>query len=147
MYCYNKNMEKFDSKLLESIREEYEKSLEILPTKRPNQYILCPIGLIGSGKTTVMKLLAKKLGLVRISADEIRLIMEREGYSVEGNPGRDLAMKVIDKYVRVGHSIAIDSDCASKIKELKKKADELNIKLIWLHIKPTRGTHNQQFKE
>ena len=121
---------------LDEIQEKYERSLELPDIRPKKQYILCPIGAIGSGKTTVIKPLAKKLGLLRISADEIRKIMHDKNYSAEGHPGRDLAMKLIDKYVRDGYSIAIDSDCASKIEMIKEESRKFNLKVIWLHINP-----------
>lgn len=129
-------MKDYDGQLLESIQEEYEKTLGLPATKQHNQYILCPIGIIGSGKTTVIKPLAEELKLLRISTDEIRKIMHDKNYSGEDNPGRDLAMKLIDKYARMGYSIAVDSDCVSKIEEIEEESKKLNIKIIWIHINP-----------
>ena len=50
--------------------------------KKANQeLILCPVGLVGAGKTTVLKPISKILNLVRVSSDEIRGILKQEGYN------------------------------------------------------------------
>src|SRR5262245_50203908 len=55
--------------------EEVKDSL-VLPKESPiNQFFLCPIGLVGAGKTTVLTPLAKELSLVSISGDEIRKLL------------------------------------------------------------------------
>ena len=59
----------------EEVRAEYEASLKIPRNKPKKQFFVLPVGLVGAGKTTVMKPLAEKLSLLRISGDEIRKIL------------------------------------------------------------------------
>jgi len=45
------------------IKKEYEDTL-VFPVIKPDpQFVLCPIGLVGAGKTTVMMPLAERLSL------------------------------------------------------------------------------------
>lgn len=58
--------------ILEKGAREYEESLVIPTTKSCPQWMLMPVGLVGAGKTTVVKPLARRLGLIRMSTDEVR---------------------------------------------------------------------------
>lgn len=116
----------------EAVKDEYLTQIKLPKTKPATQYILCPIGLVGAGKTTVVKPLAEKLNLVRISGDEIRKLLKEKGYGYE--KVYDIAFELIQKFLQEGWGVAIDSDCASKIKLIKEKTK--GIKLIWIHINP-----------
>jgi shikimate kinase len=115
----------------------YESTLEIPENKPKNQFILCPIGIVGAGKTTVIKPLSKKLSLLRISSDEIREILKKNGFDYSRT--KEIAYAIIKKYIKQGFSIAIDGDCVSednqnRIKELEKEYS--SIKVFWIHINP-----------
>ncbi|MCK5022069.1 MAG: AAA family ATPase [Candidatus Pacebacteria bacterium] len=121
---------------VEEIIQEYEKSLEIPNTKPEKQIMVCPVGVVASGKTTVMKPLSKKLSLLKISTDEIRKLLKENGYGYDSV--KDLAYNLVNKYFGKGFSVAIDGDCHSeeaqeKIKKLKEK---YKIKVFWIHINP-----------
>jgi predicted kinase len=114
----------------------YESTLEIPKNKPKNQFILCPVGLVGAGKTTVIKPLSKKLSLLRVSTDEIRMLFIKEGLNWE--QAREIAYGLAKKYLHQGFSVAVDSDCVTErarnyIAEAKK---ELDLKVIWIHINP-----------
>lgn len=116
------------------IKKEYEKSLVVPLKKQSRQFFLCPIGIVGAGKSTVVKPLAKKFSLLRISTDDIRKILKKKEYNWKRAP--ELAFNLIEKYARRGHSIAIDADCVrpSKREKIEKLAKELTVKIIWIHI-------------
>lgn len=123
-----------DDASLEAIQEDYEKTL-FIPTKKYNfQVLLCPIGLVGSGKSTVIKKLCSKLELVRISGDEIRIILKQHGFNYLRTV--EIGDRLIEKYLKLGFSVAIDSDCAGKAKDIiqEKIAQYPAIKIIWIHI-------------
>ncbi len=93
-------------------------------------------GVVGSGKTTVIKPLSKKLSLLRISTDEIRKLLKENGYGYESV--KDMAYGLAEKYLSLGFSIAVDGDCNSeeaqkRIKELKEK---YGFVIFWVHINP-----------
>lgn len=119
------------------IKKEYEKSLVAPLKKQAHQFFLCPIGIVGAGKSTVVKPLAKKFSLLRISTDDIRKILKKKGYNWKRAP--ELAFNLIEKYARRGYSIAIDADCVrpSKRKKIKELAGKVGAKIIWIHINPS----------
>lgn len=123
--------------VLEEVSKEYEGTLTI-PAKKPvPQWMLMPVGLIGAGKTTVVKPLAKRLGLIRISTDDIREKLKLRGYNYEGS--RDIVQGLIKKYINLGYSVALDANTGSKIGlEYNKKTAELfpNVRQIFIHINP-----------
>ncbi len=126
-------MDLFDSKL-NILKREYEKNLIVPLVKQSPQFFLCPIGLIGAGKTTVMKLLTKKFSLIKISTDDIRKILKKQEYNFKR--AAEITFCLIEKYARQGYSIAIDADCVrpSKRKKIEKLAKEVGAKIIWIHI-------------
>ncbi|MFQ5540952.1 MAG: AAA family ATPase [Candidatus Paceibacteria bacterium] len=128
-----KSME-LDDVTLKRIKRQYEDSIA-LPEKKPaHTFIVCPIGTVGSGKTTVMKPLAKRLGLVCISGDEIRKILKKAGYGWDRV--RELGTSLVQKYARDGYGIAIDADSLGRSQNLKEFSDKTGIPLFWIHINP-----------
>lgn len=120
----------------EKILKEYERNLEIPDSKPEKQFIICPVGVVGSGKTTVIKPLSKELYLLRISTDEIRELLRENGYGYDA--ARELAYMAIDKYLGKGFSIAIDGDCSSKEAKgkIKNFQEKYKVKIFWVHINP-----------
>ena len=112
-----------------------EHTLVIPERKHSPQLLLCPVGLVGAGKTPIVKSLSERLGLVRISNDEIRqrFMLKSLNYSRTS----EVAQPLIKKYLSEGYSVAIDADCAGSTKELiDKLASNPQIKPVWIHINP-----------
>ena len=124
-----------DNLVLE-IAELYEKVIIVPDVKPKRQILLCPVGLIGAGKTTVVKLLSDKLNLVRISNDEIRQILKEKGYNY--NRVGEISFLVMEKFLRDGYSAAIDGNSASnKAKKFVADAIEMHkLVAIWILIDP-----------
>jgi len=121
---------------VQDFADKYECEL-IIPSKKPgNQFILCPVGLVGAGKTTVVKLLSEKLPLVRISGDEIRKLLKENRFGYE--KVQDIATVVAEKYLNQGYSICSDNDCVTEKtqKILGGLRDKYNLRLVWIHINP-----------
>lgn len=120
----------------EKIKELYESQVVIPETKPAQQFFLCPIGLVGAGKSTVIVPLAAHFGLVRISTDEIRKMLKEHGYNWVRTA--DLGFAIIRDYALPGYSIAIDADCAglSIEKTINEFAFKIGAKAIWIHIAP-----------
>ena len=107
----------------------------IVPLSKPAvQYLLCPIGLVGAGKTTVVKPLSEKLDLVRVSGDEIRKLFKEQGYDY--SKVYDLTFELVNHFLANGYSVCIDSDCAGKIEQLEEVSQKQKLKLVWIHINP-----------
>ena len=109
--------------VLDEVMEEYEKTLVVPNHKSSPQWMLMPVGLVGSGKTTIVKPLAEHFGLIRISTDEVREQLKRRGYSYEG--AREITHELQKKYLSLAtvlrltpiQEVPTDS---SSIKRLKK---------------------------
>ncbi len=73
----------YDKALIEEVLQKYEESL-ILPLQPSRRlFLLCPVGLVGAGKSTVTVPLAERLSLVRISRDELRKLLKERGSGYE----------------------------------------------------------------
>ncbi|HEY4520375.1 MAG TPA: AAA family ATPase [Candidatus Paceibacterota bacterium] len=126
-------MNKLSQEQIHIFLEKYRQTVAV-PYPKGRQILLCPIGLVGAGKTTVMKPLAERLGLVRISGDEIRKMLKENGFI--NNRVDEIAFPVIESFLKEGYGVAVDSDCIAKREKIEKKASELNIPIVWIHIAP-----------
>ncbi len=142
-----KKQSNLSDKEMEKVSSIYEESLLIPEKKIEKPIMICIIGLIGSGKTTVVNLLVKKLPLLAISANEIRKILKEKGFDY--NRAAEISFKLSEKYIKKGYSIAVDKDCNSD--ESKSYIDSLNkkydIEIIWIHINPPEEFIINKFKE
>jgi len=128
---------KISDDIYSDVKKEYTRQLEIPRVKPKRQFILCSIGLVGSGKTTVLKPLSKKLNLLRISADEMRKLFKKRSYGYDRV--KELGFEIADDFLKKGFSIAVDSDCVSgeSQKRIEKAAKKFGLKKIWIHINPS----------
>lgn len=119
---------------IRGIIDDYLASLEIPETKPKTQFLLCPVGLVGSGKSTILKVLSKELCLIRHEGDAIRKILRSKNYNFKRFP--EISTIINENLLSQGHSISLDSDCVA-IKEtvdgLSKKYD---LKVVWIHVDP-----------
>ncbi len=124
----------------------YEQSLVFPKTKPSKQFLLCPIGLVGAGKTTVVKPLSKKLNLLRISTDEIRLLLREKGYNYLRT--KEIAYTIVKNYLGKGYSIAIDADCVSPETQqhIKRLREKYRLEIIWIHINPLHTFIEQKLR-
>ncbi len=119
-----------------SIKNIFVEQLHVPRSKPVNQFLLCPVGLVGAGKSTVVVPLAEKLNLVRISHDEIRKILKENGFNYDLS--KEIALEVISDFLKTGYSVAIDANCGSAetFDHIKKIESEYGIKAMWIHINP-----------
>ena len=104
-----------------SIFQEYEKKIPLPERNNRKQWILAVVGLVGSGKTTVVKSVAERLGMARISTDMLRHILAENGFNMLRVV--DLSKMITQKYLEAGYSVAIDGDSiAPEHRELFAKA-------------------------
>ena len=134
--CYNKCMNNIPDSVYDDVKDTFLKSLFIPDEKPQHQYILCPVGLVGAGKTTVVKPLSETLDLVRISGDEIRKCFKDKGYGYDRF--KELAFEITQSFLGQGYSIAIDSDCVTEdtIQKINDSKEKYGIKDVWIHINP-----------
>lgn len=130
---------------LEHIIEDYEKTLAFPENKPKTLFFLCPVGLAGAGKTTVMKKLCERLSLLRISNDEIREAIKDPKYFELANK---ISQEVGIKYAKLGYSIGADGNSTSiwNNESFNKLLDSLHAKAIWIHINPPESFIVNKFK-
>lgn len=121
---------------LQKIIVLYFSQIEIPPSKPKEQFLLCPVGLVGAGKSTVVIPLSKRLNLVRVSHDEIREILKDQGFNYDRS--KEIMVGIIKDFLEQGYSVSIDANCGSKetFETIKKVEAKYSLKLIWLHINP-----------
>ncbi|MEN9649321.1 MAG: hypothetical protein RL094_288 [Candidatus Parcubacteria bacterium] len=115
------------------IKQEFIDSL-LLSEKPSSQCIVIPVGFIGSGKTTVMQYLAEKMSLIRLSNDELRVMLLKHGQDF--SELKAIAKEVLDEHLQKGYSIAIDGNGGTQatkafIEELARKH---KVPVFWVRI-------------
>ena len=131
-----KNNPDLPDDVFKETKESYMAGLTLPQIRPARQFLLCPVGVVGSGKTTVIKPLAERLDIVRVSTDEIRKIVKEKGFNYA--QVKNIAYEIIKELLDKGYSVAVDGNCGSedafnKIKELEKST---YILVIWLRIDP-----------
>ncbi len=127
-----------NEEILLRIRREYQKQLVLPPIGKVHatRFFVCSVGLVGAGKSTVMKPLSEMLSLVRISSDEIRKILKERGAGYEQL--MEIVQPLAEELAMQGFNIAFDADCGNP--ETKKMvltlAKKVRAKVFWLHINP-----------
>ncbi len=120
-------------KTIEEIENEFRNQIKIPLTKPSKQFFFCPAGFIGSGKTTISKQISEKFNLVRISNDELRLLLNENSYDFSSL--KEIILSVSEQFVKDGYSMAFDMNCANPI--TKEKIDTFSkIPIVWVHINP-----------
>jgi len=120
----------------EEIRELYRSQIELPHSKPIKKFLLCPVGIVGAGKTTVVKPLSSRLGLARVSTDEIRKILKEKGFNY--NRVRELAFSIAKELVERGYGVAVDANCGSdkSREEIKEFQTKYGIRVVWIHVDP-----------
>ena len=123
-------------KIADEIYLEYRGSIKTPEEKPARQFVLCPVGLVGSGKSSVIKPLAEKLSLVRISSDEIRWRLKEKGFNYDRT--KELTHRMAQEFIENGYSLALDMNCGSpnSKKSIAEFKEKYNIKILWVHINP-----------
>ncbi len=124
------NKNKMSSKSLQA-QKAFLAGLKIVKRKTKKPVIAAMVGLVGSGKSSVTKELAKKIGAVIIEGDMIRVCLRKvnEQYEYAAKIGENAATKVIEK----GGNVIFDSDFVNpeKRKRLAQVAKKTSAKVIF----------------
>jgi len=118
---------------VEEIIQEVEAGV-VIPEKTEHPFIFAPVGLVGSGKSTVTNLIAREFNLIRISADDIREVLTRHGYNLRRSA--EIAYLRAKKYLEQGYGVAIDADVvrASDLKIFEQASEMFKIPVFIMHI-------------
>ncbi len=133
-------------KSLEDIEKDFRSSIEIPKSISQKQFFFCPVGLVGAGKTTVTKPISERLGLVRISSDELRKMLKENGHDY--SPVKQIGLKLAQEFAQKGLSIAFDMDCGNpEVKEfVEKLAEKLHAKVVYVHINTPKEYIFEKFR-
>jgi predicted kinase len=132
---------------IELFSESFEEEVLQIPKNTPIPFILSPVGLIASGKTTTINALTQHFSLLKISSDEIRAFLRKHGYNFQRTV--EIGVHLAIKYLKAGYGVAIDADIVAPhnclaIEELAKK---FNVPLIYIHIKTSEKVILQRLRE
>ncbi len=116
------------------IIDEYKSTLDIPDRRLSPQILICPVGLVGAGKSTVLNPICKKLPLVRIATDEIRKLLQEKGFNFLRT--REIAKFLFHEFLTDGHSVVADADCIDReVQEyVQVLKDEFSLLVVWIHI-------------
>lgn len=125
------DVEKFGNEYIKQI-DERSSADALRPTSR--KFFICPVGVVGSGKTTFLRALEPKLHFVRVSGDEIRELLH--SHSADPGIAWQVGAYVVDHYVQRSLNIAHDTDCATEAtrENISKLANNEGYQLFWVHV-------------
>jgi predicted kinase len=98
------------------------------------QVLICPFGLVGAGKSTVVKPLANLLKIPRVSGDEIRKVLKEKGLSFENLD--QLFFGKATHFLEQGYGLVVDSDVTFKLSLIDKVKEKYRLRPILIHINP-----------
>lgn len=105
----------------------------VIIDKQVPQYFVATIGLVGAGKTTVLKKMNEHLRIVRVSSDELRERLHDASLDVARAPY--VALYVITQVERAGFSIIADADAVQKVaRDEIAERERRGIYIFWLKV-------------
>lgn len=129
-------MNSLEETQVSQIRDCYRAQLEV-PNELPGrQLFVGMVCLVGAGKTTVITPLARQLGLVRLSSDEVRKLLKEAGLDYQLRT--DILEPLAHELALKGYSLAFDTDCANpRLKRMiEDLAAEVGATVLWIHVQP-----------
>lgn len=124
---------------IDSVTQEYLSTLDIPEDKYSPQFILCVVGDMGSGKTTVLKMIGNSIPFVRIANDDIRKLLFDKGFFPTF--ANEVSWKLVELLANQGYSLASDWNCLSfAVGERKTLFENFvtqnKIRAVWLYVNP-----------
>ncbi len=135
------------AKSLEAIEKDFRASL-VVPEHIPKeQFFFCPVGLVGAGKTTVTKPISEKLGLVRLSSDELRKMLKENGHDYASV--KETGLQLAKEFASKGFSIAFDMDCGNpEVKQfVQMLANKFGAKVFFVHVNTPEDFIFEKFRK
>lgn len=113
-------------------QDEFIKMLEVKQRKTKELVVIAIVGLVGSGKTSVVRELAKLLPATVIEGDDIRVHLRKQNERYEGV--RKIAENAVLKVIEQGGNAILDSDHIDQKKRasLREKVKQTGAKLIFI---------------
>jgi len=125
-------MDKRKNSEVASLANELTKRFTFPRRKTKIPIVVAMIGLIGSGKSSVAREIAKHSGAIVIEGDYIRVALRKRGQSYES--AREIAEHIAYDAVRRGSNVVLDSDFVDPKKRasLEKKAGQMEARVHYV---------------
>ncbi len=109
-------------------------SLKVFKRKTKKPVIIGMVGLVGSGKSSVAKELAKFIGATIIEGDAIRVCLRKAGEQYER--AREIGENAVEVIIKKGGNAILDSDFnnAEKRQDINRLAKRIGAKLVFVRI-------------
>lgn len=146
---YNLTMRQLSIKS-KKLLKEFSKTLKLPKEKSVNPIAIAPFGPCCVGKTTTMNQLAKKLPVVHVNHDKMRLFMWNKGIEdVNGTLYKQsLIVYLAEQYLSKGYSVIIDRDFGTNNKnvlaDMDKETKKLGVKFFLIQVKAPRWFINKK---
>jgi len=129
-----------NAKKVNEVAKQFVSSLKCPKRKTKNPIVVAVVGLIGSGKSSVAKVLASLIGATLIGGNEIRVMLRDK--KQEYNPVRNITKKAISAALKANSNVVLDSDFIDPKKrtDFEKKLKELKTKMVYLRTWADRDT-------
>ena len=100
------------------------------------KFLIAFIGPVGSGKTYIARILARKLGAVHVRADDIRVALRRRGKAASISAVRKIAAEKMQEGFRRGKSAVSDFDAvlSKRRRELARFAKRCGAKAVFVKV-------------
>lgn len=127
--------EELSDEQLVQISDEFDREMIHVLEKTQMPFVLAPVGMIASGKTTTIRALAEYFSLVIVRTDDIRDFLKDRGFNFRRTV--EIAMSLAVKYVKLGYGVALDADIVSPYHRsaLGDLCDRFEIPVISIHVK------------
>jgi predicted kinase len=136
-----------EKKSLDDIEKEFRNTLVIPDRKTHPQFFFCPVGLVGTGKTTVTKPISEKFDLIRLSTDELRKLLKENGYDYSSV--KTIGLKILQEYIDAGYSISFDMDCGNPQTKsfIESSAEKSGARVFWVYINTPQEFIFEKFRK
>jgi len=125
---------------LKAIADEYYTSLSRSPeAQQKPQFCLCVIGLVGAGKSTVLRKIANHLPIIRVSGDEVRKMIYEKGLpEVSAEILAEMNAITVSRLVGEGYRFAYDNDFAHPdIRSIMlAERQKSSVPVFWIRVSP-----------
>ena len=114
-------------------QDAFMAKLDIKKRKTEKPVIVAVIGLIGSGKSSVAREIAKHIGATVIESNDIRIELRRQSESYERVWA--IAENASVEVVKQGGNVILDSDFVDEKKRasVREKARKAGVRLVFVH--------------
>ncbi len=119
-------------RIIKEVEIKFIGSLRVRRKKTRDQVVLALVGLVGTGKSPLAKLLAPRIGAVIIRANAIRVLLRKAGQGYEAV--RRIAHNALRHVLERGRNAIMDSDYVDPAKRriLEKLARKYGAKVIYI---------------